>query len=78
MVETSRKRGPFDPRWPGPRRRGHLRLVPAQDVIGVDVAPGERPAVTQLPTFLPTEEEHDAPEEDTAWQGAAVLPLPTL
>lgn len=78
MVEPARKRGPFDPRWPGQRRRGHLRLVPAHALIEADDAPGERPGVTHLPTFIPIDEEHDAPEEELARQVAAVLPLPTL
>jgi hypothetical protein len=71
MVTPSRKRGPFDPRWPSPRCRGHLRLVSRPDGVSLEVADGlsdqpARPTVelTRLPTFIPSQEEHNEPEED--------------
>jgi hypothetical protein len=71
MVEPSRKRGPFDPRWTDAHRRRHLRLVPAPaEFDGEADAPAEASeveittdhrlaSVTYLPTFIPTGPEHD-------------------
>ena len=71
MVEPSRKRGPFDPRWTEARRRRHLRLVPdpaefddeadslaaaSEDEMNTDRGLA---SVTYLPTFIPTGPEHD-------------------
>jgi hypothetical protein len=72
VVEPSRKRGPFDPRWPRARSLRHLHLVrePAKTAGEATIAGEARETttdrglalVTHVPTFTPTEEEHDGHE----------------
>jgi hypothetical protein len=94
VVERSRRRGPFDPRWADAHRRRHLRLVPEPAEAGVPAAAFQDEtnsdrgfaSVTYLPTFIPTGPEHDDGSErdgqeggeDLARQVAAVLLVPKL
>ena len=81
VLEPSRKRGPFDPRWTDARRRRHLRLVPepaeADGKAGVPApasADETNPdhglaSVTYLPAFIPTGRGHDGNVELEGQEG---------
>jgi hypothetical protein len=87
VVEPSRKRGPFDPRWTVAKGRRHLRLVPElvdpeNERAGVPAAASEDEAstdrglasVTYLPTFIPPELERDCAGELAGRAGEEDLP----
>ena len=94
VVEPSRRRGPFDPRWTDVPRRRHLRLVPelaeadvpAPALGGAETTESGLALVTYLRTAIPSHVEYDRDfeldghdgEDPSAGRVAAVLPVPRL
>lgn len=89
VVEPSRRRGPFDPRWTDVKRRRHLRLVPQlaepdDEGARASAAAFENEAnsgrgfasVTYLPAFIPPDPERDWDVELEGREGEEDLAWP--